>query len=115
MKASNGILTLILIAAAACGGSSSPPTAPSNPAPAPAPPTSQLQLAVFSDPASSFTTSDVRDAQEQIVRFDTASGSLIWVVDGRSFQGFPVTGNHIRADQFFQVVITPTNVHVPGS
>jgi hypothetical protein len=58
---------------------------------------------VFSDPASSFTTLDVRDVQEQIVRFDVASSSLIWAADGRSFTGFPVSGNFIRADRFFQV------------
>jgi len=101
---------------------------------------------VFSDPASSFTTSDVRDVQDQIVRFDTASNSLIWAADGRTFSGYPVSGLFIRSDRFFQVrfgtkdgerrayfteavattlcdvevvggqlVITPTNVTVPGS
>ena len=58
---------------------------------------------MFTDPASSFTTSDVRDVQEQIVRFDTASNSLIWAGDGRSFSGYPVSGLFIRADSFFQV------------
>jgi hypothetical protein len=38
-------------------------------------------LAVFSDPASTFMTSDVRDVQEQIVRFDTATNALIWAAD----------------------------------
>jgi hypothetical protein len=100
---------------------------------------------VFSDPATSFMTSDVRDAQGQIVRFDVASNSLIWVGDGRSFSGYPVNGLFIRADRFFQVrfgtdgerrayftetvttticdievvggqlVITGTNLRVPGS
>jgi hypothetical protein len=91
-------------------------------------------------------TSDIRDVQGQIVRFDMANGSLIWVADGRSFSGYPVNGLFIRADRFFQVrfgtevgerrayfteavatticdvevaggqlVITPTNVHVPGT
>jgi hypothetical protein len=79
------------------------------------------------------------------VRFDTASISLIWAADGRSFSGYPVSGLFIRADRFFQVrfgtkdgerrayftetvatticdieivggqlVISPTNVTVPG-
>ena len=63
----------------------------------------QVQLAVFTDPVSSFTTSDVRDVQDQIVRFDTVANSLIWVADGQSFPGYPVDGNFIRSDHFFQV------------
>jgi hypothetical protein len=125
-----------------CGDSDSAPTAPSPPTP---PPPAPVQLAVFTDPASGFSTSDVRDVQEQIVRFDMTSNSLIWAADGRSFSGYPVSGLFIRADRFFQVrfgtkdgqrrayftetvatticdieivggqlVISPTNVTVPG-
>src|SRR5262245_16495704 len=39
------------------------------------------QLAVFTDPVTSFPTSDVRDVQGQIVRFDITSDSLIWTTD----------------------------------
>ena len=60
-------------------------------------------LAVFSDPNSSFMTSDVRDVQNQIVRFDTANRTLIWAADNRSFQGYPVSGNFIGADRNLQV------------
>ena len=45
---------------------------------------------MFTDPSSSFTTSDVYDVQDQIVRFDTAGNALIWAATGRSghlFQG----------------------------
>lgn len=140
MRISTAILLLMLIEAmTGCGGSRSAPTQPSPPPPA------QVQLAVFSDPASAFSTSDVRDVQEQIVRFDSASNSLIWAADGRSFPGYPVSGNFIRSDRYFQVrfgtkdnerrayftetataticdidviggqlVITATNVTVPG-
>ena len=55
------------------------------------------------DPMSSFLTLDVRDVQEQIVRFDLTSGSLIWVADNRMFAGYPVSGYFIRADRAFQV------------
>jgi hypothetical protein len=142
MRKSTAIMLLVLAQALiGCGGSEPAPTAPTPPTPAPA----QIQLAVFSDPASSFSTSDVRDAGDQIVRFDTTGNSLIWA-DGRSFPGFPVSGNLLRADRFFQVrfgtkdgerrayfteagattlcdieivggqlLITATNVHVPGS
>jgi len=64
----------------------------------PAPPV----LAIFSDLDSTFTT-DVRDVQRQIVRFDTANNALIWATDGRSFAGYPVSGVFIRADRAFQV------------
>jgi hypothetical protein len=61
-------------------------------------------LAVFADPSSSFSTSDVRDSGGQIIRFDTASNSMIWALDGRMFAGYPVLdGYFIRADKFFQV------------
>jgi hypothetical protein len=142
---STAVLILILIGGTAgCGGSTSAPTTPSPPTPPP--PSAPVQLAVFNDPTSSFTTSDVRDVQEQIVRFDVASNSLIWAGDGRSFSGYPVNGLFIRVDRFFQVrfgtkdgerrayftetvatticdieiiggqlLITPTNVTVPGS
>jgi hypothetical protein len=127
---------------AGCGGSDSAPTTPSTPT---LPPPTPVQLAVFTDPASNFSTSDVRDAQEQIVRFDMTSNSLIWAADGRSFSGYPVSGLFIRPDRSFQVrfgtkdgqrrayftetvatticdikivggqlVISPTNVTVPG-
>jgi hypothetical protein len=37
------------------------------------------------------------------VRFDTANNALIWTADGRSFSGYRVSGNFIRADRNFQV------------
>lgn len=105
MQVAKPIVLVVLIAAlSGCGGSDSSPTTPtpSNPTPPP-PPAAPVQLAVFSDPTSSFTTSDVRDAEEEIVRFDVANNALIWAGDGRSFSGFPVNGLFIRADRFFQV------------
>jgi hypothetical protein len=94
-----GPLIVVLLAAMAvglaCGGS--------GPTPTPTPTPTEVRLAVFSDPASSFSTSDVRDVQEQIVRFNTVDNSLIWAADGRSFMGYPVSGNFIRADHGFQV------------
>jgi len=100
---------------------------------------------MFTDPVSGISTPDVRDVQEQIVHFNTANDSLIWTADGRSFTGYPVSGNFVRSDKNFQIlfgtkdgerrayftetatgtlcdievsgnqlVISPTNVHVPG-
>jgi hypothetical protein len=146
MKIRSAAVTLLLLieGMAGCGGSASAPTP--QPSPTTTPPPGPVQLAVFSDPPTSFTTSDVRDVQEQIVRFDTASNSLIWAADGRSFSGYPVSGLFIGAARSFQVrfgtkdgerrayftetataticdieivgvqlVITGTNVTVPGS
>jgi hypothetical protein len=67
------------------------------------PPPLPVQIAVFSDPPSSFMTSDVRDVQGQIVQFDTANNALIWAADSRSFSGYPVSGTFIGADRAFQV------------
>jgi hypothetical protein len=90
-----------------CGGSPSTPTAtPTTPAPAapsPVPIPGPVQLAMFSDPASSFSTSDVRDVQDQIVRFDVTGNTLIWAADGRSFAGYPVNGNFLGTNENFQV------------
>ena len=62
----------------------------------------EIRPAIFSDPNSTFSTSEVRDVQDQIVRFDTITNSLIWI-DGRAFAGYPVSGNFIRQDHGFQV------------
>jgi hypothetical protein len=99
----------------ACGGGSSSPTSstpttptPTTPTPTAAPPSqapaAPAVLAMFADPGSSFSTSDVRDSDDQIVQFDTASQSMIWAADGRRFEGFPVLDTYfVRSDKFFQV------------
>jgi hypothetical protein len=106
-----GIVLLVLAQAlAGCGGSdsSSAPLAPSvvpQLAPSPAPQPTPIQLAVFTDPASGFSTSDVRDVQEQVVRVNTAN-ELIWTADATHFSGYRVNGNQIRGpgrDDWFQV------------
>jgi hypothetical protein len=38
-------------------------------------------LIVFAEPRTGFSTTDVRDVQEQILQFNT-SNELIWTVDG---------------------------------
>lgn len=99
MKKCTAFLLLALIQGlAGCGGSGSPPTTPTPPAPP-----AQVQLVVFTDTGSTFSTTDVRDVHDQIVRFDMTSNSLIWAADGRSFTGYPVSGNFMRADKSFQV------------
>jgi len=95
MKTSTGVVLFLLIGGTGgCG--SSPPTTPSGGTPM----TRTPVIAVFSDPTSTFTTHDVRDVDNQIVQFDTANNALIWVADGRSFPGYPVSGNSISSGSF---------------
>ena len=136
------VFTLTLsLALSGCGEDSSTPTSPPTTTSPPPPPAAQV-LAVFQDPASSFSTSDVRDVHEQIVRFDTTSGALIWAATDQRFSGYPVNGLFIGAFQvrfgtkdgerraYFtertppnicdievvggQLMISATNVTVPG-
>lgn len=76
-----------------CGGSSSGPS----------PTGAEVRLAVFTSAASGFSTSDVRDAEDEVVHFDTVGNTLIWIADGRRFPGFPVSGNFIGSNRGFEV------------
>jgi len=88
---------MLTLEAVGCGSSTSTPTGPSTGTTSPP---AQTQLAVFMDSPSGFSTSDVRDVQEQIVRFDISTNSLIWAADGRKFPGYSVSGNFINGQQF---------------
>jgi hypothetical protein len=96
MRISTAVVFVSLIGGlSACGSSPSAPTTtppPSTSPPPSSPPPLPVQLVVFSDPSSTFMTSDVRDVQGQIVRFDMANHALIWAATDRSFSGYPVTG-----------------------
>jgi hypothetical protein len=95
---------LSVAGAVACGSSSPSSTVAPTPTPTPTPPPAAPVLAMFTDPSSSFSTADVRDVQEQIMQFDTASNSMIWTISGQRFSGYPVIdGYFIRGDKFFQV------------
>ena len=96
------IVGMLVVALSACSDSPATPTPPT-PTPTPTPTPVPVQLVVFVDPTTGLGTSDVRDVQGQIVRFDRANNSLIWAADGRSFPGYPVDGNFLRSDKFFQV------------
>lgn len=91
-----------------CDGTrASPPTAPTaiaraTPPAQPAP----IRLAVFVDSPSNLSTSDVRDADEQLVQFNSA-GELILPDLHSSFPEFFAVGNfigyHHRNDVLFQI------------
>ena len=79
-----------------CGGSGSAaaPSAPSAPSPVVQP--TAIQLVVFTDEASGFSTSEVRDVDDQILQFSTAP-ALIWT-DGTRFSGYWANGDTVTAD-----------------
>jgi hypothetical protein len=97
---------LMSLAAAACGGGS--PSAPSpspQPIPSPTQPPPAVSLVTLTDPASPFSTTDVRDKQDQILRFNTAQ-ELIWAADDTRFPGYRVTGNFIGSHSYEVVFVT---------
>lgn len=65
--------------------------------------TDTTDYSVFEDPESEFATSDVRDVDEETVRFDPAAGSLIWAADGTAFGGWVIDGNFLGSTGQFQV------------
>jgi hypothetical protein len=82
------------------------PSPPPQPPPTPALPPGPIQLAIFTDPATRFSTSDVHDVHEEVICVNTAN-ELIWVADGTRFQGFIPEGNFIAyhhvTEHFFQI------------
>lgn len=94
-----GIVLLVLAQGLAGCGDTRSSWAPT-PVPQPVSQPSPIKVVVFTDPVSGFSTSNVRDVQEQIVQFNTA-GELIWTADGTRFPGYPVNGNVVLADRVF--------------
>jgi hypothetical protein len=85
-------LLALTLAMAACGS----PTSPS-PAGGRSTSTSATTLMVFTDRASGFSTTDVRDAYEQIVQFNTA-GEMIWTAGDARFAGFLADDGVVTAE-----------------
>lgn len=79
------VIVIVANGLAGCDGSSSQPTSPSsassgNPSGVPA-------LATFFDPASRFSTSDLRDAEDEIMQLSTA-GELVFPATNTRLPGF---------------------------
>jgi hypothetical protein len=86
-------ITILLFAQALAGcndhGSTPSPAAPSGPTP-------EAGLVTVTESSSGFSTTDLRDADDQIVQF-TTSGQLLWAADGTRLSGYyvtTVTGTH---------------------
>jgi hypothetical protein len=78
------------------------PRAPGPTAPSPIPPVAEPPapvLRTFTDAGSGFSTTDVRDARDHVVQFDTR-GDLIWTDDGRHLPGFYSTAGSAYIDGF---------------
>lgn len=84
------LASTLALAACARPTSPSPDAARSAAASAPA-------LMVFTDRPSGFSTTDVRDAHEQIVQFNTA-GELIWTAGDARFAGFLADDGVVTAE-----------------
>lgn len=86
-------LLMLALGLVNCGdsGPSAPsaPGAPSRPS-AVSTPAPKGDLTVFTDPATGFSTTDLRDVEEQIVQL-SAIGELIWTADGTRLPGYRVT------------------------
>ena len=59
-----------------------------------------IEFVVFQDPDSEFSTIDVLDIDDEIVRFDMAKRQMIWVMDSLAFEGWTVDGNVLRDGVF---------------
>jgi hypothetical protein len=88
------VVPFILLAIGGCesSGSSSTFRSPSAPSPTPTPPTAgpppgPPALVSFRETESGFSTTDLRDVEEQILQLNTA-GELIWAADGTRLPGY---------------------------
>jgi hypothetical protein len=89
MRVSGAIVILVIAQGlAGCDDAHSPPTAPSPSANQPGPPS----LIVFTDSASGFSTTDLRDAEDEIVQINT-TGELILIAQHARLFGYRVTKN----------------------
>jgi hypothetical protein len=103
-----GIVFLLLVQGlAGCDNSrSSTPAAPSPTLQPVSPPGSINGLIVFTELASGFSTTDLRDAHDRIVQFNTA-GELIWTVNGTHLPGFQVDKTSYPGSSFISGRICP--------
>ena len=83
-------IVLLVVAQGSIGCSGRPMEAPAVPLPtAPAAVSAGPTLIAFAEARTGFSTTEVRDVQEQIVQFNT-SNELIWTVDGTRLPGYGV-------------------------
>ncbi len=64
---------------------------------------SDSDFAVFRDSGSSFSTTDVRDIDDQIVRFIPSDSTMLWTSTNLLFDDWPVSGNFLGPNRAFEV------------
>ena len=95
------VILLLTLLPALAGCDSAAPSTPSHvpsPATSPAPaPAAAPTLVVFTELMTGFATSDLRDAQDQIVQLNSAN-ELVWAADGTRLPGYRtnsfISGGH---------------------
>lgn len=98
MNRTAGAIALVLCSLGLTGcDARSMPTAPSPAAGFQQPTPAVVTLRTFTDPRSGFSTSDLRDAGDDIVQFNS-SNELIWTANSTHLPGYFVRGNTIPAD-----------------
>ena len=90
----------VVVVAASCGDGSSPTSAP---VATPPPPPAGSSLAVFTDSQTGFQTTNVLDADNELVQFDTVENTLIWTPLNLLFDGWVVSGSFLDEDRLYQV------------
>ena len=93
MKIARCVVTMALVLSGAAGCSRM-----AGPSPAAVDESGTHGFAVFLDRETGFRTSDVRDAQDQIVRFNDA-GELVWLASGARFPGYIADGQVVTAER----------------
>ena len=99
-----GVVGLLFIQGlAGCNSSGSDtlrlPTSQS-PIPPPTAPAPALVLTQFREPATGFSTTDLRDVQEQILQLNSAN-ELIWTADGTRLPGYRVSGGALQNPVYY--------------
>lgn len=92
-------LVISLVCLAACGDTG----LTTDSTPPPPPPAPGESFAVFMDPRSDFQTIDVRDSENDIVRFDTGEDALVWTESDVLFDGWIVNGNFLDEGRLYVV------------
>lgn len=84
---------LLALAAASAGCDGAGPSSPTAPGSVP-PPAGASGFVAFTEGSTGFTTTDLRDVQEQILRI-TTTNELIWAADGSRLPGYFARGHSI--------------------
>lgn len=99
------LLAGLSLTVAGCDGLDRPrPVSPLTPSPAVAPepqPAPAVTLYRFTERATGFSTTDLHDAQEQVLQLNDSTTELIWGPDGTRIPGYALSPNTGLVDAYF--------------